>query len=149
MAREPRQFGKGFTGRYPTSLREGQRIQLPTEVTQQLSGAGACELLLGVAPDVKALVLLPEAHLQTDFRSLFERVPKLNTPEGLRVCRASFRPVTLRKQGRITIPKDLRQEVDIGGDNKNDIIIVAMQKHFEIWEGNSYEAMARKFHDSL
>jgi MraZ protein len=122
-----------FRGRSKHTLDEKGRLAIPARFRDALSAKGVCSIVLtnhfsclwgfsvedwkGIEEKASGLSLFDDSV--NTFRRYFI--------SGAQEC--------LIKQGRITIPPDLREIAEL----KKDVVLVGELKYFEIWEKEKWE----------
>lgn len=136
----PRRYegeGVAFTGRYRHTIDAKGRLILPSRLRDEMDGE---RVLLMPSPDPCIAVWSGEA------RDVYENQLQSQSkasPEKRAVIRELYtfaHSDDVDKQGRVSIPEDLRNEMGIG----REVVIVGAGDHVEIWDPERYEESRRK-----
>ncbi|MDR1697367.1 MAG: hypothetical protein LBR37_00380 [Erysipelotrichaceae bacterium] len=131
-----------FYGKYLHNIDSHGRISLPSKLRQSLNG----ELLLGKGLDgCLALYTVKEYDLFIEKIITSKSFASHEVRDVKRALARRMMPVELDSVSRITIPKDLIDELMM----KGSLVITGVGDHIEIWEKNAFEVYEKKTNDSL
>lgn len=147
MISRRRQQHMCFFGQYDVTVLGDRRIILPAKVRQQISDADEGTVWLARVPDVKALVICPDATWAQWRKTIKERFSFLNTPAGVRAYMAASEPTKWDKKGRISLPPPLSSYAAI--DSYPSAVIVAMETYFELWSEQIFDKMVTESHGTI
>ena len=126
-----------FCGEYRTRPLADGRIRLPRPVVRQLRPCGVAALRPGISPEDTAVLLWPEARWEAWFKQVQHRFPGIKEGAGLRAFVAPCVSTKWDSQGRLYISSRLLCYAGIS--TGQDVVIVGMLDHFEIWASDVFE----------
>jgi len=134
-------FFEGFLGQHTHSVDEKGRVAVPNSFRRKLSPACEGRLILLRGRDRTI-----EVHPLSDWDEFVNRTLRklpLYQPKAQRILRyryASATEVGLDGQGRILLPKHLREESGID----NEAVLAGAGDYFEIWNPGRLQAFLRE-----
>jgi len=132
-----------FCGRHETTVLRKGRIRLPVEVTRQLRVAGVEAIWPAILPKEEGLALVPHCEWDRWVLNVQRSFPFLDTPEGRRVYMAPSRPTRWDRDGRIWIPKELRDYANIRGGEP--AVVLGLSDHFELWDADVLGEISKRW----
>ncbi|MFA6620292.1 MAG: division/cell wall cluster transcriptional repressor MraZ [Bacilli bacterium] len=125
-----------FFGTYSRTLDEKKRLQIPSKLVKEMPHS--FYVLRGFEG---CLSIYEEA----EFNVLMAKLESLSyTSETarnyVRLSSASVEELDVDSHGRITLPKELADAYKIG----NDVVLIGVLDHFELWDQNAYAAYLKE-----
>ena len=119
-----------FTGRYPRSLDDKQRLALPKRLRDALGQAPHTPLYLTPGTD-GSLALYTEDAFSRLGQQLAQGSPAgQDTRAFSRLFYAQAEAVEVDSQGRIRIPQELAQLAQLG----REVMLLGVRDHMELWD---------------
>ena len=143
---------KHFTGTHDHKMDERGRVSLPTEFRRVLDGVGSTGALYIVPrlEDPRAhVVLTTEAYTNLIARHNEREYPSRKAQKRMEIkIMHKVAQVQVDDMGRIVLAKDLRAEIGLNPEGKDDVRFVGSDARFEIWRPDAHaEAEAELMDD--
>jgi MraZ protein len=121
-----------FLGEFQHSLDAKGRVILPADFREQLEGGAVMARALD-----GCLAVYPVAEFERVARKLQEA--RERGPRERQAARALFSgaaPITPDKQGRVTVPQNLREYAHL----EREVAVIGSFDHIEIWDAQAFRA---------
>lgn len=127
-----------FGGTYEHKVDAKGRVQIPSNLRQAGSGTVYSKFVLVVGPDGCLSLFVKEGR--DSFENFSEAFESLLTGQGnvlafMREFYSNIQDVEVDTQGRILVPKALREKAGIG----DNVLIIGAGKWIDIWDKARYE----------
>jgi len=121
-----------FFGTYSRTLDDKKRLQIPSKLVKEMPHS--FYVLRGFEG---CLSIYEEA----EFNALMAKLESLSylsetARNYVRLSSASVEELDVDSHGRITLPKELADGYKIG----NDVVLIGVLDHFELWDASAYAA---------
>jgi MraZ protein len=126
-----------FTGRYRHTIDSKGRLIFPSRLRDELEET---KVLLMPSPDPCIAVWCGEARRTYEERLQAQSKASAENRALIRELYSFSHSDEVDKQGRISVPEELRGEMGID----REVVIVGAGDHVEIWDPARYEAERRK-----
>jgi MraZ protein len=130
-----------FFGTYTPKLDEKGRLFLPAKFRDQLSGG-----LMVTRGQERCLYVWPQAEIERVTERLREApVSNKATRDYIRMFSSGASDDAPDKQGRITIPPQLREWASLS----KDVVVIGAMNRLEIWDETAWEAYSEEQEDAF
>ena len=136
-----------FTGSSHVKLDDKSRLAIPTRIRKELEESWGNKLVVTLDLYENCMVLYPYRHWNESIEPAWANVPNVQrrTRDMQRRFLGNAAELVMDGSGRIRLPSVL---VDVTGIEK-DLVLVGMNKKFELWQPASWEAKMQPFDDDM
>jgi transcriptional regulator MraZ len=128
-----------FRGSSYNTLDGKHRVKIPSRYVDILRGNQETHLVLTTFEGY--LLAYPQSTWAQEEQKLLELDPfKAENRDHIRKLSSKAEDCFLDRQGRVVIPQALREHAKI----RNNVVVVGMISHFEIWDRERYEAYRKE-----
>ncbi len=130
-----------FLGQYQHSLDDKGRLMIPARFREMLDSGGAY-ITQGFD---KCLMVMTEAY----FKEVYDRLNAMNLTDPTarllrRLILSNAYPVEVDKVGRILVPGNLRQVINL----QSEATIAGQGEYFEVWTPDDWAAQVTQLNDT-
>ena len=118
-----------LTGRYEYNLDAKSRMNFPPKFREEMGET------VYITKWLDGCIAVYGEEKWNEFNGKLNALPQIKSRELLRFIYGSAQDVTLDKQGRILLPRYLKEHAEI----EKDIVVIGVGDHAEIWNRRKYD----------
>lgn len=118
-----------LTGRYEYNLDAKSRMNFPPKFREEMGDT------IYITKWLDGCIAVYGEEKWNELKDKLNALPQIKSRELLRFIYGNAQDVTLDKQGRILLPRYLKEHAEI----EKDIVVIGVGDHVEIWNRRKYD----------